>query len=234
MIKAMLFDFDQTLVDSADGFRHAEKQAQKKIFQDLAITSRDDFLSAYRRLRKQFHEKSNLSRKALWEEVYWHYCRQCDSSVLEKWENDYWQTVKAQTALFPETPSVLQSLACRYNLAIITNTQAQVGSQKHRVVEIPRLTECFDIVIIAGEAGLPPKPDNSAFLACLKALGIDRTQAVYVGDDWRTDICGAADAGLQPIWIKHHLLSRSWPDVETSVPVITDLESLLDIESIIS
>ncbi|MHC4071972.1 MAG: HAD family hydrolase [Planctomycetota bacterium] len=234
MIKAMLFDFDQTLVDSADGFRHAEKQAQKKIFQDLAITSRDDFLSAYRRLRKQFHEKSNLSRKALWEEVYWHYCRQCDSSVLEKWENDYWQTVKAQTALFPETPSVLQSLACRYNLAIITNTQAQVGSQKHRVVEIPRLTECFDIVIIAGEAGLPPKPDNSAFLACLKALGIDRTQAVYVGDDWRTDICGAADAGLQPIWIKHHLLSRFWPDVETSVPVITDLESLLDIESIIS
>lgn len=239
MIKAILLDFDQTLVDSADGFRLAEKQAQKKIFQDLAITSRDDFLSAYRRLRKKFHEESNLSRKALWEEVYWHYCRQCDSPVLEKWENDYWQTVKAQTALFPETPSVLQNLACRYKLAVITNTQAQApdwtaSGQKHRVVEIPCLKEYFDTVIIAGEAGLPPKPDKRVFLACLEALGIDCTQAVFVGDDWRTDICGAADAGLQPIWIKHHLLSRSWPDAETSVPVITSLESLLDIESIIS
>lgn len=234
MIKAMLFDFDQTLVNSAEGFRCAEKQAQKKIFQDLAITSWDDFLSAYRRLRKQFHEESNLSRKALWEEVYWHYCRQCDSSVLEKWENDYWQTIKAQTTLFPETLSVLQNLACRYKLAVITNTQAQTSSQKHRVVEMQRLTECFDIVIVAGESGLSPKPDNSAFMTCLEALGIDRTQAVYVGDDWRTDICGAADAGLEAIWIKHHLLSRSWPDVETSVPVITDLKSLLDIESVIS
>lgn len=234
MIRAILFDFDQTLVDSADGFRHAEKQAQKKLFRDLAITEWEDFISAYRRLRKQFHGESKLSRKALWEEVYWHYCRQCDLSVLEEWENDYWQTVKAQTTLFPEAPGVLQSLAGRYKLACITNTQAQAGSQKHRLVEIPRLTECFETVIVAGEAGLPPKPDKSVFLACLEVLGVDCSQAVYVGDDWRTDICGAADAGLQPIWIKHHLLSRSWPDVETSVPVITGLESLLGVESIVS
>ena len=234
MIKAALFDFDQTLVDSADGFRRAEKQAQKKIFQDLAITSWDDFLSAYRRTRKQFHAESRLSRKALWEEVYWYYCRQCDSAVLEEWENDYWQTVKARTALFPETLSILRSLARRYKLAVITNTQAQASPRKHRLVEVPHLTECFDIVIIAGEAGLPSKPDRSVFLACLETLGIDPAQAVYVGDDWHVDICGAADAGLQPIWIKHHLLSRSWPNVETSVPVITRLDSLLDIDNIIS
>jgi HAD superfamily hydrolase (TIGR01549 family) len=234
MIRAIIFDFDQTLVDSADGFRRAEKQAQKKIFKDLAITSWDNFLAAYRRLRRQFHEASNLSRKALWEEVYWHYCRQSDLSVLEKWESDYWQTVKSRTTLFPETPSVLQSLAGRYKLAVITNTQAQASSQKHRLLEIPHLADRFEKVVIAGEGGLPPKPDKDVFLACLEDLGVDCSEAVYVGDDWRTDICGASDAGLQPIWIKHHLLSRSWPDVDTSVPVITSLESLPDIESIMS
>ncbi len=234
MIEAIIFDFDQTLVDSADGFRQAEKQAQRKIFEALSITSWDDFISAYRRLRKQFHEESRLSRKALWEEVYWHYCRQSDSPVLEEWEDDYWQTVKAQTSIFPEAPDVLKSLAGRHKLAAITNTQAQTGSQKHRLVEIPQLTEFFETVIVAGEAGLPPKPDKSVFLTCLRVLGIDCSHAVYVGDDWRTDICAAADAGLQPIWIKHHLLARSWPDVETSVPVITGLESLLDIEGIVS
>ena len=234
MIKAIIFDFDQTLVDSADGFRLAEKQAQKKLFKDLAVTEWDEFLSAYRRLRKQFHEQSNLSRKALWEEVYWHYCRQCDLPVLEKWENDYWQTVKAHTVPFPEAQSVLHSLAGRYKLACITNTQAQAGSQKHRLVETPDLKECFETVIVAGEAGLPPKPDKGVFLACMEVLDVGGSQAVYVGDDWRTDICGAADAGLVAIWIKHHLLRRSWPDVETSVPVITDLESLLNVESIVS
>ena len=234
MIKAVLFDFDQTLVNSGDGFRSAEKQAQKKIFQDLAITSWDDFISTYRRLRKQFHAESNLSRKALWEEVYWQYCRQSDSSVLEKWENDYWETVKSHTTLFPEALSVLQNLAGRYKLAVITNTQAQAGSQKHRILQMPELTKYFEVVIIAGENDLPPKPDISVFLTCLETLGIDRTQAVYVGDDWHTDICGVTDAGFQPIWIKHSLLSRSWPIKETTVPVITNLDSLLDIDSIIS
>jgi HAD superfamily hydrolase (TIGR01549 family) len=234
MIGAIIFDFDQTLVDSADGFRSAEKEVQNKLFKDLAITSWDEFISAYRRFRKKFHEESNLSRKALWEEIYWHYCRQCDSSVLEKWEDDYWQTVKDNTTLFPEAISVLRDLAGRYKLGAITNTQAQAGSQKHRLLEMPHLTECFMTVIVAGEGGLPPKPDKGVFLACLEALGVDGSQAVYVGDDWRTDICGAADAGIQPIWIKHRLLSRSWPDVQTSVPVIDSLESLLEIESILS
>ena len=32
MIKAVIFDFGQTLVNSADGFRTAEKQAQDKLF----------------------------------------------------------------------------------------------------------------------------------------------------------------------------------------------------------
>jgi putative hydrolase of the HAD superfamily len=74
------------------------------------------------------------------------------------------------------------------------------------------------------------------FLACLETLDVDPSQAVYVGDDWRTDICGATDAGLRAIWIKHRLLSRSWPqpDRDISAPVITSLESLLDIDSIIS
>ena len=234
MIKAVLFDFDQTLVNSGEGFRSAEKQVQKKIFKDLAITSWDDFLSSYRRLRKQFHAESNLSRKALWEEVYWQYCRQCDSSVLEKWETNYWETVKTHTVLFPEALSVLQNLAGRYKLAVISNTQSQAGSQKHRLLQMPDLTKYFELIIIAGEEDLPPKPDISVFIKCLEILGVDRTEAVYVGDDWHTDICGATDAGFQPIWIKHSLLSRSWPDKETSVPVITSLDSLLDIDSIIS
>jgi putative hydrolase of the HAD superfamily len=234
MVKAILFDFDQTLVNSSDGFRSAEKQAQNKIFKDLAATSWDDFISTYRRLRKQFHAESNLSRKALWEEVYWQYCRQCDLSVLENWENDYWQTVKNHTSLFPEALTVLQNLSARYKLAAITNTQAQAGSKKHRLLQMPELTIYFKVIIVAGEQNLPPKPNISVFLKCLEMLGVDRTQAVYVGDDWHTDICGVTDAGFLPIWIKHSLLSRSWPNKETSVPVITSLDSLLDIDSIIS
>ena len=51
----------QTLVDSADGFRRAEKEAQDRLFKDLSLTLKDKFLENYRRIRKQFHDRSDFS-----------------------------------------------------------------------------------------------------------------------------------------------------------------------------
>ena len=233
MIKAVIFDFGQTLVDSAGGFRSAEKQVEKKIFKELALTSWQEFLEIYRKIRKQFHEKSNFSRKAMWQEVYWYYCRQCDEKQLENWEHEYWEKVNAGTNPFPETGDVLDKLSGEYSIALITNTEGRQKSDKHRITLFPQLERFLDVVIIAGQANVPAKPDPAPFLLCLEKLGIAPSAAVYVGDDWRIDICGARDAGLQPIWLKHHSVNRTWPDVKETVPIITSLEELLDLESVI-
>jgi len=232
MIKAIIFDFGQTLVDSAEAFRAAEKQAEKRLFDSLALTSWREFLENYRKIRKQFHEKSNFSRKALWQEVYRHYCRQCNEELLESWEHEYWEKVKAGTTPFPETEQVLKILASKYQLALITNTQGQESSDKHRIAQLPQLEGFFDTIIIAGESGIPAKPDPAPFLLCLKRLGVSADEAVYVGDDWYIDICGAMNASIQPVWLKHHLVRRNQPDVETLVPIISSLDCLLDLDSI--
>lgn len=233
MIKAVIFDFGQTLVDSAEGFRSAEKQVEKKIFKELALTSWQEFLENYRKIRKQFHEKSNFSRKAMWQEVYWYYCRQCDEKQLGNWEHEYWEKVNAGTKLFPETEDVLTKLTTEYSIALITNTEGQQKSDKHRITLFPQLERFFDIVIFAGESSIPAKPDTAPFFLCLEKLGVSADEAIYVGDDWRIDICGARDAGIQPIWLKHHLVSRTWPDVKEKVPIITSLDQLFDLESVI-
>lgn len=231
MIKAVLFDFTQTLVDSADGFRAAEKQAQDRIFRDLSLTSREEFLSNYRKIRKEFHSRSNFSRKAMWQEVYWYYCHESDLQSLEKWEHDYWQKVKSETNLFPETEQVLEKLASKYRLALVTNIQAP---GQHLVSNFPELEKFFEVIVIAGESAVPAKPDSTPFLSCLENLGVTAAEAVHVGDDWRIDICGARDAGIQPIWLQHHLVRRKWPAVQTSVPVITSLDRLLELKSILT
>jgi len=154
--------------------------------------------------------------------------------ILEKWEDDYWEKVKAETRLFPETEQVLQSLVFEYRVALITNTQGQKTSGKHRLSQFPELERFFKIIIVAGESGVPPKPAPVPFLMCLQRLGIHHSQAVYVGDDWRIDICGARNVGIRPIWIQHQSVHRSWPAVETSVPIITTLDPLLSLKSILS
>ena len=87
---------------------------------------------------------------------------------------------------------------------------------------------------MAGEGGVPPKPDPQPFRLCLEKLQIKASEAVYVGDDWRIDICGAGDVGLHPIWLKHYSVKRNWPQVQTSVPVITSLKPLCDLDSILA
>jgi HAD superfamily hydrolase (TIGR01549 family) len=232
MIKAILFDFGQTLVDAADGFRAAEKAAQSKIFANMSLTLYEDFMANYRRIRKEFHDRSNFSRISLWQEVYFYYCLEFDDQLLETWETDYWETVKAKTIVFPETIDVLKRLSSTYRLGLLSNTQGQRRSGTHRLSEFPGLEKYFQVIIVAGEDGIPPKPDPQPFRLCLEGLGVNPSEGVYVGDDYRIDICGAKDAGLHAVWIQHHSVERSWPEVETTVPIITRLDQLFDLESI--
>ena len=233
MIKAVIFDFGQTLVDSANGFRKAEKEAQDKLFANLGLTVRDDFLAIYRRLRKEFHARSNFSRYSLWQEVFYYYCVAVDDHSLVRWETDYWETVKNHTRLFQEATGVLGSLRGRYKIALITNTQGQKTSGGHRISLYPQLENFFEVIIVAGEGGLPTKPDPKPFQQCLAGLGISAAEAVYIGDDWRIDVCGARDAGMHAIWLKHHSVQRNWAEVTGSAPVITNLEELLELEKLV-
>jgi HAD superfamily hydrolase (TIGR01549 family) len=228
MIKAIIFDFGQTLVNSADGFRAAEKEAQAKLFSKLGLTIQTDFLTNYRRLRKELHEQSNFSRKFLFHEIYYYYCLTPNEKLLEQWETEYWETVKANTLLFPEALEVLKALNEKYQVSMITNTQGQKTAGTHRISLFPEIEKFFKVIIVAGENGIPPKPAPDPFRKCLEKLQIKASEAVYVGDDYRIDVCGARDAGLHPIWLKHHSVKRNWPEVQTSVSVITGLEQLRD------
>ena len=81
-------------------------------------------------------------------------------------------------------------------------------------LDSPQRAEC---IVIAGENGIPAKPDAQPFLCCL---------CFYVGDDYRFDVCGSHDAGMRPVWLKHQSVRRRWPDVDTDVAVITSLDEL--------
>ncbi len=234
MIKAVIFDFCQTLVDSADGFRAAEKHVQEKIFADLALTDSQEFLGNYRRLRQKFADGLRFCRVSLWQEVYWYYCRDVDLAALERWQGEYWLQVSTTTFAFPEAQDVVTGLATSYKLGLITNTDTRTDAAREQIDQFPELKECFSAIILAGKGGVPAKPDRGAFAACLDELGVAADEAVFVGDDWRIDICGASGARIQPVWLQHRSSPRNYPDVETSVPIITDLRPLLDLTSLLA
>jgi|GEM_PF-223970 len=227
MIKAIIFDFGQTLVDSSEGFRQAETESQAAIFQDLRISDHDFFKNSYRCIRRKFHQESNLSRVNIWKAVYHEFSRKAPLVELLKWEFAYWQTVERHTKVFPEVMSVLKTLSNRYeHLALITNTQGQTNSHAHRFKNYPELAALFSVMVVAGEDGVPPKPDIQSFIVCLEQLGVAPYESIYVGDDWQNDVNGSRNAGLFPVWLKHKSVNRNYPEVKENIPVISTLTEL--------
>jgi putative hydrolase of the HAD superfamily len=235
MLKAVIFDFGQTLVDSADGFRSAEKIAKEKIFNHLFSNHNSGqwevFLSEYRQIRKKFHAESNFSRSEIWHAVCDCFERKTDLDFLEGMETEYWDTVKSKTNPFPETLDVLQKLIKKYQLGIITNTQGQKSKDNHRIALFPEIEKFFETIIIAGESKIPAKPHGHPFDLCLKEMRLEPDEAMYVGDDFQKDIVGAGHAGMHPVWLKHYSVKRSWPDPDLNFTykTITDLNQLLKI-----
>ena len=226
MVKAVIFDFGQTLVDSADGFRTAEREAQGRIFAVLEGVERNRFMDVYRRVRKAHHERSSLSRREIWRSVCDALHRCVDERRLVAWEREYWERVNALTRVFPEAPGTLDALGATHRLALISNTQGQASGGGHRLSAFPDLERAFECIVIAGENGIPAKPDAEPFLRCLRQMKLDPGECFYVGDDYRFDVCGSRDVGMRPVWLKHRAVRRNWPDVDTDVPVITSLDEL--------
>ncbi len=227
MVRAVLFDFGQTLVDSAHGFRTAEKQLQSRILSRLVNVDSDEFLTFYRQRRAERQHASDFSRKNLAVDLLQHFGRAVDPADVESWEDEYWQTVRGHTREFPEARGVLRKLHPSFRLGLVTNTQGQGRLGSHRLRDFPALMERFQVVVVAGEAGVPEKPDPSPFLTCLRQLECSSAEAVYVGDDWRIDMCGAQAAGMPAIWLQHQATHRRWPDAASDVPIIRSLDELL-------
>lgn len=233
MIEAILFDFGQTLVDSSEGFRTAERDTQQKIFAELDGRTWDEFIDRYRQTRKVKQDQSRFSRVEIWRTVYGGFDQEPDMGRLATWEREYWQTVNRLTTPFPESIRVLEELRHDYRLALISNTQGEAESEGHRLREFPKLAQFFEVIIISGENGINAKPDRQPFRLCLEKLGIASHVAVYVGDDYRIDVSGARDVGIQPVWLKHHSVARNWPQVDTTAPVITSLCALLNLTTVL-
>ena len=108
---------------------------------------------------------------------------------------------------FPDVHRVLETLAKKYILAVVTDAQsAYANAELHEV----GLRDFFRLVAVSGDYGYR-KPDGRLFAGALQALGVRPDQAVYVGNDMYRDVYGAHQAGMKAVLFssqygeKHHL-----------------------------
>jgi len=230
MIKAIVFDFVQTLGSAADGYKNGEKNSQKKLYNKLGIDSWDKYMDLYREERKQHFLRSDFSRKNVWIKLCDHFNAPVDNEFLDQLENEYWEIVKNSMKLFLEAFDVIKKLKNKYKLGMVSNSQKDGSTKALENDEYKKLVKLFDAIVIAGEGDIPAKPDPAPFKMILEKLGVNPDEAIFVGDDFRVDIEGSKGIGMTPVWLKHYSVERNWPEATFKVIEITTLEDVLDIE----
>jgi len=105
---------------------------------------------------------------------------------------------------------VLRRLYGRYKLGIVSNFA--IPEIVWELLEKFDLEKFFDTILISGEINRR-KPSPEIFEKALKALGVDASQAVFVGDTPRLDVKGARDVGMRAILIERKASATDKPDL---------------------
>lgn len=106
-------------------------------------------------------------------------------------ERNLWGTVRERTT---ETLDALRDRG--YRLAVISNADGRVES----LLDAVGLRPWFEFVIDSTTVGID-KPDPRIFRLATDRMGVDPSEAVYVGDIYEIDVQGARAAGMRAILV---------------------------------
>jgi len=100
-----------------------------------------------------------------------------------------------------DTCEVLRWLKSRNKLVgVICNTGLTPGFGLRRFLEDQGVAEYFDVMIFSDEVGIR-KPDPRMFHLATKKLKAKPCEVVHVGDNLKTDVWGAKNAGFKAIYL---------------------------------
>ena len=194
MIRAVFFDLDHTLFD-----RHST------------------LLACVPYLRSRFRVSPDLSDA----EIGKIWCYADDHFVYDGWE--YIFAYLVERGVFTDPPKyetyrsfvydaysrvavrfeyvlpMLQVLKSRgYLVGLVTNGRHSLQYKKLAMIG---LSYIFDAVVVSGDTDYE-KPDKEIFFLACEKLAVSPDECVYVGDNRKNDIDGAAGAGMKTVWLR--------------------------------
>ncbi|GIP64099.1 putative uncharacterized hydrolase YsaA [Virgibacillus pantothenticus] len=147
-----------------------------------------------------------------------------DESLAAELADAFPQLRKQKPFVFTDTFAVLDALRADYKLALLTNGSPDL--QRTKLDMTPQLEPYFDEIVVSGAFGRG-KPDPTIFQYMLAKLGVDKTEAVMVGDNLNTDILGASHIEMASIWI-------NWQNMENNGLPTFEVENLSQVTDLVN
>ena len=225
MIKYVLFDLDDTLLD----FKKAEAAAITKTFQHVGIPVSDELIKRYSQINDmQWRrlEKGELTREQvlvvrfdiLFEEL----GLKIPSEMVQA---TYEYLLGVGHYFIDGAEELLESLYGRYKLYIVSNGTANVQERRIKSAGIGKYFENIFVSEYIGAA----KPKKEFFDACFAQIpDFDKDEAIIVGDRLSSDILGGINAGVRTCWFNPKNCSPNY-----EIPADFEIHSLAELPGLL-
>ena len=229
-IKAVFFDFDDTLDNRDAAFRVGLSAFLTYYYPSLS----EEEVTA-RREEMFYFQRGHYGEIIYYRDMLAHFLEKWPPEVPTDVPTAYRRMIAAFAAAGQPHPDVYDTLiALRqrgYLTGIITNGTARTQGLK---IDHSCLRHYVDLVVLAGEEGIQ-KPDVRIFRMAASRLGVAPTACLFVGDHPTNDLAGARAAGYTPIrkvWnfdpdhpIQHLPIVENYPTIRNISEVLTLLDN---------
>jgi HAD superfamily hydrolase (TIGR01549 family) len=95
--------------------------------------------------------------------------------------------------------SVLQNFHGKFKLGVVSNFA--IPECVFKLLKLEGVEKMFDTVLVSGAVN-KRKPSPEIFLSALAFLGVDASEAIFVGDTPDADVAGAKAVGMKAVYVE--------------------------------
>ena len=224
MIKYLLFDVDDTLLD----FKKGELFALQKTFFDHGVTLSDDMIIDYIKINELLWKKletNEVTRLEVLKGRFKIFTTKYHLEYLQEFDLDeeYRSNLANHPFLIDGAIDLLLDLKDDYEIYLITNGVKKTQVRRLSLTGIDRLVKD---VFISEEIGYN-KPSKEYFnLAFSHIPNFNPSEALIIGDSLTSDIKGANNMGIKCVYFKHN--DKDYSDYKIDY-IIENLNELYDV-----
>ncbi|MGQ0645054.1 MAG: HAD family hydrolase [Elusimicrobiota bacterium] len=196
MIKAVIFDFDNTLMDFMRAKRAAvEAAAEAMVDSGLDMPKERMVEKIYKVYDKEGIEDQNVFDKVLTQEF-----GKINYKILAAGIVGYRRAKQGHMALYPHVHIALNDLA-KMGIKMVVVSDAPRLQVWMRVVQMG-IQHYFDDVVSFDDTG-EKKPSPKPFRRALEILGVEAGEVIMIGDWAERDMVGAKAVGMRTCFARY-------------------------------
>ena len=231
VIKAVLFDLDNTLYDYSTPHEKALNATYLELKKSIKISKvrfKYLFKISKAEIKRELSGTASAHNRVLYfQRLIEKTHNTVDSEIILKLYDAYWNSFLKNMKPFEETLKTLKEIKKRgLGIAIVSDMTTHIQLKKLKKLGISKYV---DFLITSEESG-SEKPHSIMFLLALNKLKVSPQNAIMVGDNPVADIEGANSVGLYSVLIKYgHLAKKHKEDYQKPNTIIREISEVLNI-----